>query len=83
MSMEEDEDVEEERRLCYVAITRAEEELYISSAKARNRFGNTQFNRESRFIDEMGDIKRFPVKKKITLKLLILQKQIKIRVKIY
>lgn len=64
MSMEEDEDVEEERRLCYVAITRAEEELYISSAKARNRFGNTQFNRESRFIDEMGDIKKISCEEK-------------------
>lgn len=55
MSLEEDEaNVEEERRLCYVAITRAKKELYISSARNRTMYGKTVMNMPSRFIDEMG-----------------------------
>lgn len=54
-SIEEDEDVEEERRLCYVAVTRAEEELYISSAETRTMYGRTTPSLESRFINEMGE----------------------------
>ena len=45
--------IEEERRLCYVAITRAKKELYIYSAKSRMLFGNTSSNRRSRFVDEI------------------------------
>ncbi|MDO5713026.1 MAG: DNA helicase PcrA [Tissierellia bacterium] len=52
-SLENDEDLEEERRLCYVAVTRAEKELYITSAENRMLYGNTIMNRRSRFIDEM------------------------------
>jgi DNA helicase II / ATP-dependent DNA helicase PcrA len=50
--MEEDE-MEEERRLAYVGITRAEEELYITNAQMRTLFGRTNMNPESRFIKEI------------------------------
>ncbi|MCI6858717.1 MAG: UvrD-helicase domain-containing protein [Eubacterium sp.] len=46
-------EIEEERRLCYVGITRAKERLYLSSAKRRMVRGQTQYNRHSRFIDEI------------------------------
>lgn len=49
----EPEEMEEERRLCYVAITRAKKKLYISCAKQRMLFGRTTANRVSRFIDEI------------------------------
>lgn len=47
--------IEEERRLCYVAITRAKKNLYLLNAKKRTLFGNTQINPVSRFIDEIDD----------------------------
>jgi DNA helicase II / ATP-dependent DNA helicase PcrA len=47
------EDIEEERRLCYVGMTRAETRLILSGAKMRRVFGQTQLRRRSRFIDEM------------------------------
>jgi len=47
--------VEEERRLCYVAITRAMRRLYITSAYARILFGSTQNNPTSRFLREIPD----------------------------
>lgn len=53
MSMNSDKELEEERRLCYVAITRAKEKLYISNAKRRMLFGNTDMNPPSRFIGEI------------------------------
>lgn len=46
-------DVEEERRLCYVAITRAMKKLVISCARARMVRGETQYNRMSRFVSEI------------------------------
>ena len=46
--------LEEERRLAYVGITRARETLYLSSARCRMLFGNTQYNRPSRFLDEIS-----------------------------
>lgn len=46
-------DLEEERRLCYVGITRAKEELHLSCAEMRMLFGRTQRNRPSRFLDEI------------------------------
>ena len=55
MSMNNDKEIEEERRLCYVAITRAKERLYISNAKRRMLFGNTDMNPPSRFIGEIDD----------------------------
>ncbi|NLY44762.1 MAG: DNA helicase PcrA [Tissierella sp.] len=54
-SLEDDEDLEEERRLCYVAVTRAEEVLYITNAQKRTIYGNTNYTLPSRFIEEMGD----------------------------
>ncbi len=48
-----DAEVEEERRLCYVGITRARKELYLSSARQRMMRGETQFNAPSRFIREV------------------------------
>ena len=50
---ENDDDIEEERRLCYVGITRAKKKLYLSAAKRRMMQGRTQFNKVSRFIDEI------------------------------
>ncbi|MCB0327359.1 MAG: UvrD-helicase domain-containing protein [Bdellovibrionales bacterium] len=48
------EDVEEERRLCYVAMTRAEERLYLTASARRKLYKFTQFNPVSRFIQEVG-----------------------------
>ena len=45
--------IEEERRLCYVAITRAKKKLWLLNAKKRMLFGNTQVNPPSRFMDEI------------------------------
>ena len=49
----EEEEMEEERRLCYVAITRAKKKLYLVSAKQRMIFGRTNVNKVSRFVDEI------------------------------
>ena len=46
-------DLDEERRLCYVAITKAKERLYITNAKRRLLYGNVSFNPPSRFINEI------------------------------
>ena len=53
ISLQEKDGIEEERRLCYVAITRAKERLYITNAKRRMLFGNTNMNPPSRFIGEI------------------------------
>ncbi len=53
MSLNEAGELEEERRLCYVGITRAKERLYITNAKRRMLFGNTNMNPPSRFIAEI------------------------------
>ena len=45
--------IEEERRLCYVAITRARKNLWMLNARKRMLFGNTQVNMPSRFMDEI------------------------------
>ena len=45
--------IEEERRLCYVAITRAKKNLWMLNARKRMLFGNTQINMPSRFMDEI------------------------------
>lgn len=47
--------IEEERRLCYVAITRAKKDLYLLNAKRRILFGNNQANPPSRFIEEIDN----------------------------
>ena len=52
----EQEEMEEERRLCYVAMTRAREKLYLTCASQRMLFGRTSANRPSRFVGEIpGD----------------------------
>ena len=48
-----EEDMEEERRLCYVAITRAKKELYLSSSRSRLIFGQTRRNPPSTFLSEI------------------------------
>ena len=51
----EPENIEEERRLAYVAITRAKKKLYISSASTRMLYGMTNRNRPSRFVEEIPE----------------------------
>ena len=48
------EEIEEERRLCYVAFTRAKKRLYLVNARKRTIFGETGMNLQSRFINEIG-----------------------------
>ena len=52
-SFESESELEEERRLCYVGITRAKSKLYLLSARQRTIFGNTSLSIESRFIKEI------------------------------
>ena len=49
----EQDEMEEERRLCYVALTRAKEKLYLTCASQRMLFGRTSSNRPSRFLEEI------------------------------
>ncbi len=55
MSINTREELEEERRLFYVAVTRAKQRLWMTYANARYRFGQLQQNEPSRFIDEMPE----------------------------
>jgi DNA helicase-2/ATP-dependent DNA helicase PcrA len=48
-------ELEEERRLCYVGMTRAREELHLSYAQSRLQFGQRGYNPPSRFLADMGD----------------------------
>ncbi|MDR1605569.1 MAG: DNA helicase PcrA [Streptococcaceae bacterium] len=50
-----DDELEEERRLAYVGITRAEEVLYLTNASSRMLFGRSSYNQPSRFLAEMDD----------------------------
>ena len=54
-SFGDNEEIEEERRLCYVGITRAKSKLYITRAKSRTLFGRTAYNPPSRFLGEIPD----------------------------
>ncbi|MBQ7751403.1 MAG: DNA helicase PcrA [Clostridia bacterium] len=54
-SMDSSEDLEEERRLCYVAITRAKKQLYVTAAKSRTVYGQTTHQVNSRFLQEIPD----------------------------
>lgn len=54
-SMNSDSELEEERRLCYVSITRAKNNLFITNCKRRLIFGNESYNPPSRFINEIDD----------------------------
>jgi DNA helicase II / ATP-dependent DNA helicase PcrA len=57
-SLENPQQLEEERRLFYVAVTRAKERLYLSSALYRKRYGDAIYAQRSRYIEEIeGDIK--------------------------
>lgn len=67
-SLDSDEDIEEERRLCYVAVTRAEEVLFLTNAKRRTIYGNTNYPLPSRFIAEMGDTIEQKEIKKVNVK---------------
>ncbi len=48
-------ELEEERRLCYVGITRAMEQLYMTRAWSRNLWGGTNYNPPSRFLNELPE----------------------------
>ena len=52
-SVDNEDELEEERRLCYVGITRAKEKLYLLNAKRRTLFGRTDVNSPSRFVKEI------------------------------
>ncbi len=52
-SLDEESQLEEERRLCYVGITRAEKRLHVTCAKSRTIFGKTSYNKLSRFVEEI------------------------------
>ena len=52
-SMQEPQELEEERRLCYVGVTRAKENLFLTCAKQRTVFGSTSCNMTSRFLNEI------------------------------
>ena len=54
-SLSEPDQLEEERRLCYVGLTRAQEQLYVTHADHRILWGGTSYNPPSRFLDELPD----------------------------
>ena len=54
-SLESNDELEEERRLCYVAITRAKKKLYLINARSRILYGKVSSNVPSRFINEISD----------------------------
>ena len=67
LSMDNPEELNEERRLAYVGITRAKQRLYLTKTRTRMLFGTTSYSRESRFVKEIpdkllnktGEIKRY------------------------
>ncbi|MCL2760159.1 MAG: UvrD-helicase domain-containing protein [Desulfuromonadales bacterium] len=56
-ALEDRDQMEEERRLCYVGMTRAKEKLFITNARRRRIFGQDQYNLPSRFISDIPDDK--------------------------
>jgi len=54
-SMGDESELEEERRLCYVGITRAMKKLYLTNTRTRMLYGNTTYNRVSRFLKEIPE----------------------------
>lgn len=71
-SLMDQQQIEEERRLCYVAITRARKNLWITNARKRMLFGMDSYNSPSRFLDEIrqelletNEIKREPIIKAV------------------
>ena len=75
-SMYEESELEEERRLFYVAITRAKKVLYLTNARSRVRFGKIESNPPSRFIDEINsdDIEKMFEENKTTKEIKINKK---------
>lgn len=69
LSQENPEKLEEERRLCYVGVTRAMQKLYLSYAEARQLYGKNTHNRPSRFLQEIPAelVEGIRVKTKVTL----------------
>lgn len=55
MSLDEERGLEEERRLCYVGMTRAQQKLYLSFAETRRIYGMEKFHRPSRFLKEIPE----------------------------
>jgi DNA helicase-2/ATP-dependent DNA helicase PcrA len=55
MCLQDPKQVEEERRLCYVGMTRAMQKLYLTYAETRRLYGNETHNRPSRFLREMPE----------------------------
>ncbi|MBQ9973926.1 MAG: UvrD-helicase domain-containing protein [Oscillospiraceae bacterium] len=55
LAIGEPEEMEEERRICYVAMTRAKKQLYLTNTCQRMRFGQTRPNRPSRFVQEIPE----------------------------
>ena len=53
LAMPDERELEEERRLCYVGMTRARQRLFLASARQRRLYGNRSFNLPSRFLDEI------------------------------
>ena len=68
-SLSENNGLEEERRLMYVAVTRARKKLYLTLAQSRMTYGQTMYNMPSRFLDEIPDelVKRINAPKKAIL----------------
>jgi DNA helicase-2/ATP-dependent DNA helicase PcrA len=70
-SMADESELEEERRLCYVGITRAKQNLYLTNTFTRTLFGNTTYNKMSRFLKEIppelieGNEKKKPMTSKV------------------
>ncbi|MEW6681685.1 MAG: UvrD-helicase domain-containing protein [Nitrospirota bacterium] len=60
-SLQDPDAMEEERRLCYVGMTRAKERLYLTYTGLRRLYGSVQFNAPSRFLDEIPDELKCPV----------------------
>ncbi len=54
-SIQSAEEIEEERRLCYVAVTRAKRNLYVTRTQMRTLYGSTTYNQPSRFLKEIPD----------------------------
>ncbi len=66
-AMETEEELEEERRLCYVGITRAKKRLFMTNAKCRTLYGSTKYQMQSRFIGEIPEElleKKYPKRNK-------------------
>lgn len=64
-SLYDEEEMEEERRLAYVGITRAEKKLYLTNAQIRTLYGRTDSNDPSRFIEEIPELYKETIEKEL------------------